>query len=290
MHTIASQPFYFEPKTGEFIVMPEKQGELEVVFFKTNVNILTNEKPAIISWEVINASKVRINNKPVALKGNITFRSFEPQTIKIVAENKKKQSIERTLYIGIDKTPPEILYFKANKRAVNKDSVVTLSWHVTGANKISIDNGIGDVAQKAEVKLIANKDIEYKLTAKNYFGLEVHAYLSFSVFPSQLIQSLFVPVPEFTIRSVSLNQLTFDLQTAISSNISIKHPVFTSLIQTTQPNMLATQIILKKSVANSILFPNNTFRWLAKKQKDINQTLELIWKKNMKEKLKNLQK
>ncbi len=284
-----SQPFYFDPKIGEFMPLPEKDGKLEVNFFKSNVNILTDERPAIISWEVLNASKVRINKKPVTLSGSMTFYTFEPQTIKLVATNKNRESIERSLYIGVFKALPKIVYFKLDKSSATKDSVVTLSWHVIGAFKISIDNGIGDVTGKSKLEIVAYKDVEYKLTAKNYFGDEVHAFLSFSVFPSQLIQSLIIPIPEFNIRSVSLSQLTIDLQTVICTNIEIKQPIFASSIEPAQINLPTVQILLRRPFINSILFPNYVFKCLNKKQREINNAIKLLWKTNIKEKLKSFQ-
>jgi len=279
------RPFYFDPRIGEFLPLPEK--ELEIVFFKSNVNILIDEQPAIISWEVHNATKVRINNKSVSLSGSMNFHSFESQTIKLVAKNKKKRSVERSLYIGVNKTPPKIVYFKTNKSSVIENSIVTLSWYVVGALKIIIDNGIGDVTGKSELEIIVYRDVEYKLTAKNYFGVETHAYLSFSIFPSQLIQSLVIPVPEFNIRSVSLDQLTFDLQTVINTNLKINQPEFTNLIETTELNMPVPRILLNESMVTSVLFPNNVFKWLIKRQKEINHTINSLWKTSVKRRLKD---
>lgn len=275
---ISNETFFFDPKTGEFMPLPEKDGELEIVFFKSNVNTLIDERPAIISWQVLHAAKVRINNKSVALIGSMTFHTSESQTIKLIAKNKKKQSIERSLYIAVNKMPPIIGYFKVSKSSVTKDSIVTLSWNVTGAIKIHIDNGIGDVTGKTELKVTAYKDAEYKLTAKSYFGVETYEYASLVVFPSQLISSLNIPIPEFNIKPVSVNQLTYDLQTAINTNIEIRQPVFTGLHEISIPDILTTQILLKKSSINSILFANNIFKYLIKKQKDINYIIKRLWK------------
>lgn len=285
--SIQSQSTYFDPKVGEFIFRHEKEDELKIIFFKSNVDILSDERPAIISWEVQNASEVLINKISVSLKGSMLFHSLEPQIIKLIAKNKTKQFLERSLFVGIDKIPPIIAYFKSDKASVIRNSAVTLSWNVTGAKKVTIDNGIGDVTGQSEL-IIAVRDSEvYKLTARNYFDYETSAYLSFNVFPSQVIQSLIIPIPEFNIQGISSHEPTFNLHANVNANIEVTQPVFTNLIEFTQLDIPNTKILLKKTMINSVLFPNNVFKWLIKRQKEVNHIIKLLWKTNMKEKLKS---
>src|SRR5688572_4044641 len=104
----------YDPRTGEFTVNSsnEKNQENntsvpdpEIVFFKSDKNILTDKNPATISWAVDNASDVRINKKPVASSGSVAFYSKEPEVITLIAKNKNNKSVSKSISIDTDRTP-----------------------------------------------------------------------------------------------------------------------------------------------------------------------------------------
>jgi chitodextrinase len=65
--------------------------------------------------------------------------------------------------------PPVISFFKGPS-AITAGQTAMLSWNVTGANSISIDNGVGDVSGKTSVSVSPSGTTTYKLTAANSTG------------------------------------------------------------------------------------------------------------------------
>jgi hypothetical protein len=55
--------------------------------------------------------------------------------------------------------------FKSNKSLVNKDESFTLSWNTTGANSVSINQGIGSVSVDGSKSTSINDDTKFTLTA-----------------------------------------------------------------------------------------------------------------------------
>jgi PKD repeat protein len=63
--------------------------------------------------------------------------------------------------------PPAILVFSATPPEINIGESTTLKWVVKGATAVSIDQGIGDVADSGSIVLSPAKTVAYNLTAVN---------------------------------------------------------------------------------------------------------------------------
>jgi hypothetical protein len=66
--------------------------------------------------------------------------------------------------------PPIIIVFEVSPSKVTLVEPVTLKWEVTGADTVSIDQGIGQVSSSGTKKLVPAQSIVYKLTAVNSGG------------------------------------------------------------------------------------------------------------------------
>jgi len=125
--------------------------------------------------------------------------------------------------------PPKIKFFKTDKTAVINNFDIELSWEVENAHTILIDNNIGQVKAIGTLKVKPNSNITFKLSAIGYFG-EVSEELEVRVFPTPLLESLMVPMPDFS-SNISLNHIKIsspkiDVSLNIE-NIVRKHPKFT---------------------------------------------------------------
>ncbi len=60
-----------------------------------------------------------------------------------------------------------VVLFSASSEEVALDDVVTLSWEVTGADAVSIDQGIGSVAQKGSRQVRMTRSARFTLTAES---------------------------------------------------------------------------------------------------------------------------
>lgn len=87
--------------------------------------------------------------------------------------------------------PPVITSFTATPNSVQVGKIVTLSWNVTGADSVSIDNGIGGVnsSGSCDVTMDSIGSVTFTITATNAYGndtesaeVEVNEYAWYKTF------------------------------------------------------------------------------------------------------------
>lgn len=132
---------------------------------------------------------------------------------------------------------PKIVYFKTDRENIISGVEVTLSWKVEGADEIVINEGIGIVKESDSITVKPNSERNYKITATNKFGID-EQQIHISTFPIPVIETLKIPMPEFTSR-VNLNPIQIsspkiDVSINFDSLIS-ERPIFTE-----QSNKLRT--------------------------------------------------
>lgn len=64
---------------------------------------------------------------------------------------------------------PKIINFGSNEREILKGKVIELSWNIENYDKISINNGVGNVTGKHSLSVAPTNTITYKLIAENAF-------------------------------------------------------------------------------------------------------------------------
>jgi hypothetical protein len=125
--------------------------------------------------------------------------------------------------------PPTIKSFTSDRTAVINGVPILLKWEVENAHTITIDNQIGDVTGKTEIKVIPVKDVVYTIKAIGHFG-EAQSDVDIKLFPTPVLESLKVPMPDFVSR-VNLNPIQISSpQINVSININgliSDKPVFT---------------------------------------------------------------
>jgi plastocyanin len=128
-----------------------------------------------------------------------------------------KTTIEKEIEIKVF-PKPEIKYFKVSPEVVISSQPVTLSWKVENAKKIEINNGVGEVsAEDTKISLYDNNTL-YKLTATGEISI-VTKEVAVTVFPTPVIESLLVPMPDFESR-INLNPIKISSpKTDVSINI-----------------------------------------------------------------------
>ena len=132
---------------------------------------------------------------------------------------------------------PKIVYFKTDRENIIAGVEVTLSWKVEGADEIVINEGIGIVKESDSITVKPNSERNYKINATNKFGID-EQQIHISTFPTPVIETIKIPMPDFTSR-VILNPI---LISSPKINVSIN---FDSLISakpifTEQSNELRT--------------------------------------------------
>ena len=90
--------------------------------------------------------------------------------------------------------PPEIISFKANKDVVLEGVEVEFSWIVENALSVSIEPEIGIVSANGK-HYFKPKNQGYKIIAQGHFE-NAEKTLELKLFPTPLIETLFVPAPK----------------------------------------------------------------------------------------------
>lgn len=153
--------------------------EVVVVLERPKINAFTAEpmeirigKSTNLSWNVTGAT-VGVSIDPIGdipEIGNISVSPLGKASYILKATN-ESGTIERKLELGcinptanLTVSPSRILY----------GDQATLEWNVTEANRVSIDNGIGNVALSGSKDVTPEKRTTYTLTASNPCGEEAY--------------------------------------------------------------------------------------------------------------------
>ena len=266
----------FNPENGEFGYLPD------IIQFEVDKTLLTDSTPAIVTWTVSNATKVLINNDLVEPTGTKEFHSSDLFEIVLVAENELGQTNPRKLTIDIDRTPPIIHSFSINEQFAIKGSPIKLTWDVEGAYTLLIDNGVGVVSELTEKIVTLGNNGIYKLSAKNYFGIESTFETAVTIFPTPVIDNIFIPKPDLNTQVISSNKPTFNISFEFDSSRITPNINFVEL-NSTGIKLLSENIRINGQTNNL-----DSFDYLTKKQKEITHIVKTVWKREAKQILKRI--
>ena len=131
-----------------------------------------------------------------------------------------KTTIEREIEVEVF-NKPKIELFEVSPEVVISSMPVTISWKVENAKKIEINNGIGEVSKDDHKTILHEKNTLYKLVAWGELS-SVTKEIIVTVFPTPIIESLLVPLPDFENR-IKLNPISID---SPKIDLSINIPEF----------------------------------------------------------------
>jgi hypothetical protein len=266
----------FNPENGEFGYLPE------IIQFEVDKILLTDSTPAIVTWTVSNATTVLINNEVVEPTGSKEFYSNGLLEVVLIAENELGQSTPQRITINIDRTPPIIHFFTINEKFAIKGFPIKLLWNIEGAHSLIIDNSVGDVSGTTEkITTLVNNGI-YKISAKNYFGIESTSETAVIIFPTPIIDNIFIPKPELKTQVISSNQPTFNI------SLDFNESQITPNINFVELNSSGTKILSETITINRQFNNLDPFDYLIKKQKEITYILKSVWKREAKQILKRI--
>lgn len=118
--------------------------------------------------------------------------------------------------------PPTIIHFSIDKDVAISGQRVILSWEIKNAFEIEINNGIGKVKNPIDkIEIFPNQNTNFKIQAKGIGG-KVEQEKFVKVFPTPIIESLKIPMPDFTSR-FSLSSVVLNPP---NINVSINLPDF----------------------------------------------------------------
>lgn len=199
--------------------------------FSANPPAVGSGQPATLTWEVIGANSISINQGigGVASKGSIQITPTTTTTYTLTADNaytttKKSvtvtvdtSTISPTTTALITNAPPIINKFTIEPSIITLGENATLRWDVSGARSVVISPGIGTVSSSGYSLLVPPATTTYTLTATNSFGSNtasatVTANKISDGTPPPVIRS-FTAKPS-TISPGGISTLTWDIQGA----------------------------------------------------------------------------
>ena len=125
--------------------------------------------------------------------------------------------------------PPLIKDFSSDRKVVIGGVPITLRWQVERAHTITIDNEVGDVTGKSEIRITPVKNTTFKFKAIGHFG-EAEKSIDITIFPTPVIETLVIPMPEFEsnikIENFVLSKPVVDVRINFHSTISFNTPEF----------------------------------------------------------------
>jgi uncharacterized protein (TIGR03437 family) len=172
--------------------------------FKFNPSTISEGQPTTLSWSVSNATSVSINygfgtqpaNGQIVLGGSSGIPVYVGSTVyTLTAQNCVNGSCPQTiatatLTVG-SSAGPVINSFTVSPSSISAGQSATLSWSVSNASSVSIDNNIGSVANSGVESVAPNSTTTYTITAVNSAGLSVSQSVTLTVTSSQNVTLVF---------------------------------------------------------------------------------------------------
>jgi len=150
--------------------------QFSIFSFEVEPAIINQGESANLSWMVIAATSVSIDNDigSVALTGHRMIVPTQTTTYLLTATNAtltKNATVKITVRSASNEsheiTEISIASFEVTPSIINQGESANLSWVVTGATSVSIDNGIGSIALAGHRVIMPTVTTTYTLTALN---------------------------------------------------------------------------------------------------------------------------
>jgi hypothetical protein len=129
---------------------------------------LQNPTTALVTWSTTHATTATIDGATVALSGSQTVPVTATTTFTLIATGAGGVTITRTATVTV--TPRPAATFTAAPSTIAPGGSSTLSWMVSGASSISINQGVGSVASSGSRVVAPGGTTTYTLTATNAGG------------------------------------------------------------------------------------------------------------------------
>ena len=154
-------------------------------YFTPNPSSISAGGSSTLSWSVTGATSVSIDHGAgyVSASGTATAKPSATSTYTLTAQNSAGK-VTKSVTVTVAATaapapapapsgptsPPTINSFSASPASIIKGNSSTLSWNVSGAATISINNGVGNVASSGSKVVTPTASTSYTVTATNTKG------------------------------------------------------------------------------------------------------------------------
>ncbi|MGQ9628141.1 MAG: hypothetical protein ACUVV0_14715 [Anaerolineae bacterium] len=152
-----------------------------IASFTADRQAIFDGEKARLSWQVMDASEVFLDGKPVAAQGTKEVMPTQTRNYTLLARNAYGES-QNILTIVVNPGPPTILEFNASRDAITEGESVILTWKVSNAEGGVYLNG-EDVSAFYLKSVSPSKTQSYTLLVRNVLGQEAQKALTVAVNP-----------------------------------------------------------------------------------------------------------
>lgn len=157
--------------------------------FTSSSDIVTNNSPILLKWEVRNAVSIKISGiGDVTNLTQLDVKVKQDSAYILQATSFTGKKVEKSIIVKTDKRPPEIKTFGANRLVISVGDSVTLHWNVIRAETVALTPGRGKLSPSDRVTVKPNSSTKFKLTALSCFGIESYQFVDVIVHPLPEIQ------------------------------------------------------------------------------------------------------
>ncbi|MCU1310917.1 MAG: pyrrolo-quinoline quinone [Candidatus Angelobacter sp.] len=134
-----------------------------------NPSVIAPGQSSVLSWSAPNATSVAIDNG-VGTFGPTGTVSVAPTVTTSYTATATGPGATSSVAVKVIVAPPIIVQFSADPTSLGPGQQSKLSWNVSNADKVTIDNGIGDVALVGSTSVSPTATTTYTLTATGAQG------------------------------------------------------------------------------------------------------------------------
>jgi len=149
------------------------EGEVPVISsFTASSTSITSGDSSTLTWVVTDADSIVINQSigEVSSNGSESVSPTETTKYTLTATNSTGSSTASVTISVEEEDAPVITVFSSDLYSIASGETVTLEWYVTGADTITIDQGIGTVSAYGSESLDLDETTTFTLTATNDGG------------------------------------------------------------------------------------------------------------------------
>ncbi|HEX7364975.1 MAG TPA: hypothetical protein VF366_07415 [Dehalococcoidia bacterium] len=146
-------------------------------YFTISPSSVSFGSSVIMSWDVTNATAVTIDNGigVMPVSGSTTIMLVADTIFTLTATNAVGSTMRTASVVVSSLSPPPgilpvVSYFQAAPPIITSGGSTMLSWSVTNATSVVIDNGVGSVAASGSALVSPVSSTDYTLMATNAYG------------------------------------------------------------------------------------------------------------------------
>lgn len=157
--------------SGQWKVVLRLATRPAIAAFSADRTHVADARPVRLSWRINGAGRVALSGV-----GDVTGRSFVDVRVRrdtvftLTLIPAGGPPLTQSISVTVSKVPPVIHTFTTSATHLSRAVPARLEWRVSGADRIEIDAGVGDVSTRGHVDVLPRAATTYTMTATSAFG------------------------------------------------------------------------------------------------------------------------